>query len=169
MALVKGMARDTPVGPPWMTMSRGYLRAGSKSAGLCRTPSIVAPSWLVHETTSRVLVTKPAVCAFMSVSFLGFASVAAATNTSGTERASDPRNATLEPSRESVKLDPTHASAGARRVTVLLEGSRRNKYEKVRCDAEKKSPLGLQATIDGSSSNDGVRTAGVPPAAGTVA
>ena len=43
---------------------------GSKSAGLCRTPSIVAPSWLFHDTTSSVLAVQLAVCAFMSVSFL---------------------------------------------------------------------------------------------------
>src|SRR6185503_20320972 len=117
MVLVSGTARDTPVGPPWMTMSSGYLRDGSKSAGLWRTPSIAAPSWLFHETTSSVLVVSGAVCLFMSVSFLGLASVAAATNTSGTDLASEPRNATREPSREKVKPEPTHASAGARRVT----------------------------------------------------
>ena len=35
--------RSTPVGPPWMTQSRGYFFAGSKSAGLMRTPSIGRP------------------------------------------------------------------------------------------------------------------------------
>src|SRR6185295_14103720 len=69
MALVNGIARDTPVGPPWMTTSSGYLRDGSKSIGLCRTPSIVAPSWLFHETTSSVPVAQLATCAFMSVAF----------------------------------------------------------------------------------------------------
>ena len=53
--LVNGTARETPVGPPWITTSSGYLRDGSKSAGLCRTPSIVAPSWLFHDTSSSVL------------------------------------------------------------------------------------------------------------------
>src|SRR6185503_20604018 len=168
MVLVSGTARDTPVGPPWMTMSSGYLRDGSKSAGLWRTPSIAAPSWLFHETTSRMLVTRAAVCAFMSVSFFGLASVAAATNTSGTDLASAPRNATRDPSRESVKLEPTHVSAGARRVTALVPGSMRNRYENVRCDAEKNSPFGFHATIDGSSSNAAVRTDGAPPVAGTV-
>ena len=60
--------------------------------------------WLFHETTSSVLVVRAAVCVFMSVSFFGLASVAAATNTSGTDLASAPRNATRDPSRESVKL-----------------------------------------------------------------
>ena len=67
--LVNGTARETPVGPPWITTSSGYFFAGSKSIGLWSTPSIVAPSWLFHETTSSVLVAQPAVCAFMSVSF----------------------------------------------------------------------------------------------------
>jgi hypothetical protein len=72
MVLVNGTARETPVGPPWMTTSNGYLRVGSKSSGLCSTPSIVVPSWLFHDTTSSALVVQPAVCAFMSVSFFVF-------------------------------------------------------------------------------------------------
>src|SRR6185436_8119625 len=136
MALVNGMARDTPVGPPWMTMSSGYLRDGSKFDGLCSTPSIVAPSWLFHEMTSSVLVVKAAVCAFRSVSRRACSvrlepdatSVSGATKTSGSERASAPRNAMLEPSREKEKLEPTQASADDRRVIALLSGSRRNKY-----------------------------------------
>src|SRR6266571_6683572 len=52
-----------------MTTSSGYLRDGSKSIGLCRTPPIAAPSWLFHETTSSVPVIQLATCAFMSVSF----------------------------------------------------------------------------------------------------
>ena len=62
-----------------MTTSSGYLREGSKSAGLCSTPSIAAPSWLFHETTSSEPIAKRAICAFMSVSFVGFESVAGAT------------------------------------------------------------------------------------------
>ena len=37
-----------------MTQSRAYFFAGSKSAGLIRTPSIVVPSLLFQEMTSRV-------------------------------------------------------------------------------------------------------------------
>jgi hypothetical protein len=68
-----------------------------------------------------------------------------------------------------VKLEPTDASAGASRANLPLPGSIRNKYENVRWEAEKKSPFGFQATIDGFSSNEDVRTTGVPPAAATVA
>src|SRR5947209_5837238 len=56
-----------------MTTSSGYVRAGSKSFGLCRMPPIAAPSWLFHETTSSVLVIQLAACAFMSVSFFSCA------------------------------------------------------------------------------------------------
>ena len=37
-----------------MTTSSGYLRDGSKSAGLIRMPSIAAPSFDFHCTTSRL-------------------------------------------------------------------------------------------------------------------
>src|SRR5215217_1472101 len=129
MVLVSGTDRETPVGPPWITTSRGYLRDGSKSAGLCRTPSMAAPSWLFHDTTSRVPIAKRAICAFMSVSFVGFASVAGPTNTSAIDAASAPKNAAREPSRESVKFEPTQAAAGERRVTAFDAGSSRNRYE----------------------------------------
>src|SRR6185503_7866223 len=123
-----------PVGPPWMTISSGYLRDGSKSAGLCSTPSMAAPSWLFQETISRVPMAKRASCAFMSVSLTGLASEDGATNTSATDRASAPRKATRLPSRDNEKLEPTQASDGARRAIALLEGSSRKRYEKVRCD-----------------------------------
>src|SRR5438445_692304 len=136
-----------------MTTSSGYLRAGLKSTGLWRTPSIVAPSWLFHDTTSSVLVVQLAVCAVKSVSWRGTCIEAGATKTSAIDFASEARNATRDPSLEKVKLDPTDASAGASRVTVFVSGSRRKRCEKVRCDAEKNRPFVFQATIDASSSN----------------
>src|SRR5258705_8627514 len=169
MALVNGTARDTPVGPPWITTSSGYLRAGLKSTGLWRIPSIVATSWLFHDTTSSVLVAQFAACAFMSVIRLGLAMVTGATAISAIDLASEARNATRDPSRETLKLDPTDASAGARRVTGFAAGSRRNKCENVRCAAGRNSPLVFHATIDASSSNAVVRAAGAPPLAGTIA
>src|SRR2546425_9953930 len=79
------------------------------------------------------------------------------------------RNATVEPSREKVKLDPTHSSAGARRVVVFVAGSNRYKYDHVRCEAVKKIPLGFHASSDGFSSNDAVSGSVAPPAAGIIA
>ena len=51
---------------------------------------------------------------------------AGATKTSAIDFASDTRNATLDPSREKLKLDPTDPSDAPRRVTDLVSGSRRN-------------------------------------------
>src|SRR5262245_23959725 len=148
------MARDTPVGPPWITTSSGYLRDGSKSSGLCSTPSIAVPSWLFHDTISRVLVVHPDVCPFIAVSF--FASRSAgpstdATYTSPIDVASAPRNAAVRPSRVTVNADATHASPGVSRTMAFVSGSRRYRYDQVRCEALKKMPLGFQSTIDVSS------------------
>src|SRR2546422_2049801 len=152
-----------------MTTSSGYLRRASKSAGLCSTPSIVVPSWLFHETTSRELPTQPVVCAFMSVNLRGDVNVAGATYTSDIVFESAPRNATFAPSREKVKLDPIHSSAGARRVVVFVAGSSRYRYDHVCCDAEKKIPPAFHASSDGFSSNDIVSGSIVPPEAGMTA
>src|SRR5205814_9064388 len=94
---------------------------------------------------------------------------ASATTTSAIDLASEERKATREPSREKLKLDATDASTGARRVTAFVAGSRRNRCENVRCEAEKNSPLVFHATIDASSSNAVVSAVGAPPLAGTVA
>src|SRR5215470_15589984 len=109
-----------------MTTSSGYLRDGSKSTGLCRTPSMVAPSWLFHETTSSVLVVHPEVCELVSVSLRAVESDAiGATKTSPSDFGSDSRNATDDPSRDREKLDITTASRGVRRVMLFVSGSSR--------------------------------------------
>jgi hypothetical protein len=54
-----------------MTTSSGYFRPATNPDGLCRTPSIAAPSRLVHDTTSIALFVQAAVCAVRSVSFFG--------------------------------------------------------------------------------------------------
>src|SRR6185369_11443177 len=105
-----------PVGPPWMTTSRGYFFAGSKSAGLCSTPSIVAPSWLFHDTTSSVPAGQPAVCAFRSVSFFD------PTNTSAIDVASERSDAIVSPSFEREKLELTVRSTGDTFVIALVSG-----------------------------------------------
>ena len=90
----------------------GVLREESKSAGLWRMPSIAAPSWLFHETTSSVLVMKGAVCVCMSGSFFGLASVAAATKHLRHRPGVRAEKRDRRPSRESVKLEPTDVSRG---------------------------------------------------------
>ena len=127
------------------------------------------PSWLFHDTTSRVVTDQPAVCTFMSVSRRGAFMLDGATNTSAIDFESAPRKATVPPSSDSEKLDPIHSSDGASRSMALLVGSRWYRYDHVRCDAAKKMPPCFHATIDGSSSNAVVNASGVPPAAGTVA
>ena len=79
-----------------------------------------------------------AVCALVSVSFRAAERDAVgATKTSAIDFGSAPRNATVDPSRENENEDITIASVGARRVIVLLSGSRRCRYDHVCCDAEK--------------------------------
>ena len=79
LVLLNGVGRDTPVGPPCITTSSGYRLPVSNPAGLCRTPSIVAPSRLFHDTTSSDAMDHPDVCARMSVSLLPFIVVTGAT------------------------------------------------------------------------------------------
>src|SRR5262245_63626067 len=106
-----------------MTTSSGYLRDGLKSSGLCSTPSIVTPSWLFHETTSSVLVAQFAACALVSVSLRAEDMRAiGATKTSAIDVGSEPRYATVDPSRESENDDITAASFGASRVVAFVDG-----------------------------------------------
>src|SRR5438876_225024 len=105
----------------------------------------------------------------MVVSFFGLRIAASATKTSGTAFGSLARKAMAEPSFETLALERTLASDGARRVIIFVAGSSRYRYDHVCCAAANNNPFGFQATIDGFSSNDAVKTAGMPPAAGTVA
>ena len=56
-----------PVGPPWITTSSGYRFPAWKPTGLCRTPSIAAPSWLFQVMSSGVRCGHDATCADMAV------------------------------------------------------------------------------------------------------
>ena len=47
--------------------SSAYFFEGSKSAGLINTPSIIAPSWLFHEMSSRVPRVNCLACSVMFV------------------------------------------------------------------------------------------------------
>ena len=97
----------------------GYLRAGSKLSGLWRTPSMAAPSWLFHDTTSSVLVVQFVVWLFMLVNFL------VATYTSAIDFASARRYAIASPSFDSEKPEFTVWSVGEIFVTAFVLGSRR--------------------------------------------
>src|SRR5436190_6891099 len=152
-----------------MTTRSGYFFAASKSAGLCRTPSIAAPSWLFQETTSSVLAAQLRVCALKSVSLRASVNPEPAVNTSLIAVASDERYAIFEPSRVKLKLDWTALPGAPTRAAVFVAGSSRNRPADVFCEAEKNRPARLQSAIDGSSSNDAVSGVGAPPDAGTVA
>src|SRR5262245_34820173 len=105
--------REVPVGPPWITTSSGYFLPGTNPTGLCRTPSIVVPSWLFHDTTSMVPFGHFAVWAVMSVSFRGFSTAATGdTYTSAIVPASLAVYATVRPSGVRLNADPMNASAG---------------------------------------------------------
>jgi hypothetical protein len=60
-----------------MTTNSGYFRLGSNPAGLCSTPSIVAPSRLFHDTISALPTGQPRICRVMSVIAIGRATPAA--------------------------------------------------------------------------------------------
>src|SRR6186713_1713299 len=107
-----------------MTTSSGYLREGSKSNGLCSTPSIVAPSWLFHETISSVLLVQPPVCALVSVSFL-VRLKPDATYSSDIDFASERRYAYVLPSFVNEKLEFTAGSAAVTLAIALVATSRR--------------------------------------------
>jgi hypothetical protein len=85
-----------------------------------------------------VLVAQVVVCALVSVSLRGEVSrEVGATKTSAIDFGSDPRKATVDPSRESENEDITIASEGARRIVVFVSGSSRCRYDHVCCDAAK--------------------------------
>src|SRR5579864_1177328 len=123
MVDVNGIARETPVGPPCTTTSSGYLMAGLKSAGLCNTPSMAAPSLLVQLTTSSVPLRQPDVCAFRFVSVRAPARLL--TTTSAIEDASARRHALVDPSSESVQALVTVRSTGFTLVAVRAPTSSR--------------------------------------------
>src|SRR6185295_2189317 len=113
-----------PVGPPWMMTRSGYFLPGWKPIGLWRTPSIVAPSWLFHDTTSSALFAHFAVCAVKSVSLRALSEVATgATKISPSVDPSWAENAAHWPSGVRLNPDPIHCSDGAYFFTVLVAGS----------------------------------------------
>src|SRR5580765_820394 len=109
-----------PVGPPCVTTSSGYFFEGEKSFGLTRTPSIAAPSLLVHDTTSRDPTTKGASWADMSVSFAGPAKSIPTRNTSAIDVGEPAVKATRLASFERVTPDPISESGVLARVIALL-------------------------------------------------
>src|SRR6476660_2061001 len=114
LVLENAVGRDVPVGPPWMTTRSGYFFPAWKPIGLCRTPSMVAPSWLFHETTSSALLAHDAICAVMSVSLRGLSDgVSGAMKISPSVEASAAEKAAHCPSGVRLKPDPIQRSEGA--------------------------------------------------------
>src|ERR1043166_3358942 len=111
--------------------SSGYFFAGSKSAGLIKTPSIVVPSWLCQEIISRVPSVKDFVCSFRLVNLRGAKLCASETNTSfmlvGEATVKAIRSALCVNENEPV----IRLSGCETRTTFALTGSTRNKCEAV--------------------------------------
>src|SRR4029079_7531141 len=113
-----------------MTVNSAYFFAGSKSAGLIRMPSIVAPSWLFQEITSRVASVKSFTCVVMFVRTRGENPSSLLTNTSFNAVGELEVKAIVRPSEVSVKQEAIRLWGEVTRVTFADAGSTRN-----RCDA----------------------------------
>jgi hypothetical protein len=160
------MGRSTAVGPPWMTQSRAYFFAGSKSAGLTSTPSITVPSLLFQEMTSRVPRTNPATWSVIRVSVRG-AHGRPETATSPRVAPEWVRKATLLPSLENENIPKMAPSGALTRSMRRVCGSSRKRWEAVFCKAENQMPPEFQATAEGFSSKASVSERTGPPSAGT--
>src|SRR6266550_9165365 len=105
-----------------MMQSSGYFFAGSKSAGLINTPSIVVPSELVQETTSRVARLSDLVCSLRFVNTRGEKLRTLETKTSLSEVGELAVNPTCCPSRVSENEPAIKLSGPDTRVTLALTG-----------------------------------------------
>src|SRR6185295_11786112 len=102
--------------------SSGYFFAGSKSAGLINTPSIVVPSVLFQETSSRVPNTSVFVCSVIFVRTFGEKFFRSEMNTSFREEGDGAVNANWRPSRVKENEPAIKLSGPDRRVTLPLAG-----------------------------------------------
>ncbi len=116
-----------PVGPPWMTQSRAYFLAGSKSAGLMRTPSIAVPSLLFQEMISRVPRTNGAAWSVMRVSVRGL-NGNPETQTSFRVVGDADMKAIRFPSLEKEKALAMTSSGAVTRVMARVAGSSRKRW-----------------------------------------
>src|SRR5438132_13700565 len=108
-----------------MTHNRGYFFAGSKSAGLINTPSIMVPSVLFQEMTSRVPMMKSRDCSVIFVRARGEKLRTSETKTSLSDVGELAVKAICVPSRVR-ENDPAIKLSGAEtRVILALTGSRR--------------------------------------------
>src|ERR1044072_468350 len=115
----------------------GYFFAGSKSAGLISTPSIVVPSLLFHEIASRVPSVNAFVWAVVSESFRGVNVLVPETKTSFMLAGGLATKAIASPVLLNENDPPIQSSGRDTRVTFPFAGSTRNKCEAVFCDAVK--------------------------------
>src|SRR6185369_11609940 len=120
-----------------MTQSSGYFLVGSKSAGLINTPSIVVPSVLFQEITSRVPNTSGFVCSVMLVRARGEKFFAAERYTSLSEVGDVAVKDSCPPSRVKENEPAIKLSGPDMRVTFPLAGSTRNSCDDVFCCAVK--------------------------------
>ena len=119
-----------------MTQSRAYFLAGSKSAGLTRTPSIVAPSLLFQETTSRVPSVQAATWSVIRVRMRG-PQGRSVTQISGRAVAVAAWKAERFPSLEKENPETIAPSGPLTRSIASDAGSRRKRWLAVFCMAEK--------------------------------
>src|SRR6185369_9913932 len=103
------------------------------SAGLINTPSIVAPSVLFQEMTSRVPSRSVFDCAVIVVKERGENLCASETNTSFSEVGDAAVNANCRPSRVKENEPAIKPSGPDKRLTLPLAGSTRNRCEAVFC------------------------------------
>ena len=114
-----------------MTTSSGWLLPVWKSAGLCSTPSISAPSPLFQRTISTVPSVQPAAWAVMSVSVRGWKRATLETATSGRWRSPAMMNAAVWKSLLS-EGPPMASRSGAEIRVIAPAGGMRNRCESVR-------------------------------------
>src|SRR2546423_14250235 len=99
-----------------MMQSSGYFFVASKFAGLIRIPSMVVPSWLFHEITSRVPRVKLFAWSFRLVNFRGAKRRVPDTNTSFMLAGEPAAKAIASPFLVSEKLPAIRSSGDETRV-----------------------------------------------------
>src|SRR6185369_4408741 len=149
--------------------SSGYFLAGSKSAGLIRTPSISVPSVDFHETSSRVPNEKFEVCAVIVVKRRGSHFSEDVTKSSLKVVGEPAVNAICFPSLSSETPPPSKSSGCERREIFPVVGSSRKSCAAVFCSAVKYIPFAFQSNNPAFSSKSSVIDFGVPPSTDTSA
>src|SRR5437899_2527532 len=110
-----------------MTQSSGYFFVASKSAGLISTPSMVVPSRLFQEMTSRVPRMNELACSERFVSRRGEKLRTEETKTSFMLFGEPATKAIRSPARVKENDPAIRLSGLEMRITLPLEGSTRNR------------------------------------------